>query len=103
IALAAYNVGQGHILDARNIAREMNLDPNKWSSISIALPLLSYQKHYKKARYGYCRGTEPIEYINKIMIYYDILKRQGIEYEKYAESKPAEKGDKKIRIAQQMD
>ena len=79
IALAAYNVGQGHILDARNIAREMNLDPDKWSSISTTLPLLTHQKHYKKAIYGYCMGTQPIEYINKIMIYYDILKRQGIE------------------------
>ena len=81
IALATYNVGQGHMLDARNIAREMNLDPNKWSSLSITLPLLTYPKYYKKAIYGYCRGTEPIEYLNKIMIYYDILKRQGIEYE----------------------
>ena len=80
IALAAYNVGQGHIFDARDIAREMNLDPDKWSSLSITLPLLTHQKYYKKARYGYCRGTEPIEYINKIMMYYDILKRQGIEY-----------------------
>jgi len=80
IALAAYNVGQGHILDAQNIAREMNLDPNKWSSLSITLPLLTYQKYYKKAKYGYCRGTEPIEYINKIMLYHDILKRQGIEF-----------------------
>ncbi len=79
IALAAYNVGQGHMLDARNIAREMNLDPNKWSSLSTTLPLLTHPKYYKKAIYGYCRGTEPIEYINKIMIYYDILKRQGIE------------------------
>ncbi len=86
IALAAYNVGQGHIFDAQNIAREMNLDPYKWSSLSTTLPLLTYRTHYKKATYGYCRGTEPIEYINKIMIYYDILKRQGIEYETYAET-----------------
>jgi len=86
ITLAAYNVGQGHIFDAQNIAREMNLDPYKWSSLSITLPLLTYRTHYKKAAYGYCRGTEPIEYINKIMIYYDILKRQGIKYETYAET-----------------
>ena len=105
IALAAYNVGQGHILDARNIAREMNLDPNKWSSLSITLPLLSYQKYYRKATYGYCRGTEPIEYIKKIMIYYDILKRQGIEYETYAKglSNQEQGKDKEIRIVQQMD
>ena len=30
--------------------------------------------------YGYCRGTEPVLYVKQIMIYYDILKRQGIEY-----------------------
>lgn len=93
IALAAYNVGQGHILDARNIALEMNLDPNKWSSLSTTLPLLSYRKYYKKAIYGYCRGTEPIEYISKIMIYYDILKRQGIEYNTYAKSNQEKKID----------
>jgi membrane-bound lytic murein transglycosylase F len=86
ITLAAYNVGQGHIFDAQNIAREMNLDPYKWSSLSTTLPLLTYRTYYKKATYGYCRGTEPIEYINKIMIYYDILKRQGIEYNTYAET-----------------
>jgi len=92
IALAAYNVGHGHILDAQNIAREMNLDPYKWSSLSTTLPLLTYRTHYKKARYGYCKGTEPIEYINKIKTYYDILKQQGIEYNNtYAESSQKKK------------
>ena len=38
------------------------------------------QKYYQKAEYGYCRGTEPIEYVKQIMIYYDILRHQGIEY-----------------------
>ena len=104
IALAAYNVGQGHMLDAQNIARKMNLDPNKWSSLSTTLPLLTYPKYYKKARYGYCRGTQPIEYINKIMLYYDILKRQGIEFKTLGRSDPHEKeGDKKVRLVQQMD
>jgi len=80
IALAAYNVGQGHIFDARNLAKTMNLNPNKWSSLEQTLPLLRYRKYYKNATYGYCRGREPIKYIKQIMIYYDILKRQGIEY-----------------------
>jgi len=88
IALAAYNVGQGHIFDARDIARAMNLDPDKWSSLSTTLLLLTHPKYNKKARYGYCRGTEPIEYINKITMYYDILKRQGIEYKDEANPSP---------------
>jgi len=80
IALAAYNVGQGHVQDARRLAVKKNLDPNSWESLSQTLPLLRYRKYYKDAKYGYCRGTEPVIYVKQIMIYYDILKRQGIEY-----------------------
>jgi membrane-bound lytic murein transglycosylase F len=81
IALAAYNVGQGHVGDARRLAARMNLDPNSWESLAKTLPLLKYRKYYKNSKYGYCRGNEPVIYIKQIMIYYDILKRQGIEYE----------------------
>jgi membrane-bound lytic murein transglycosylase F len=80
IALAAYNVGQGHMLDARNLARKMQMDPDKWSSLVITLPLLSFHKYYKNARYGYCRGKEPINYVKQIMIYYDILKRGSLVF-----------------------
>ena len=80
IALAAYNVGQGHVQDARRLALKKKLDPNLWESLAQTLPLLRYRKYYKHAKYGYCRGTEPVVYIKQIMIYYDILKRQGIEY-----------------------
>ena len=80
IALASYNVGQGHVQDARNLAVKKNLDPDLWESLAQTLPLLRYRKYYKNAKYGYCRGTEPVRYIKQIMIYYDILKRQGIEY-----------------------
>ncbi|UCF91228.1 MAG: membrane-bound lytic murein transglycosylase MltF [Desulfobacterales bacterium] len=79
IALAAYNIGQGHIRDAQKLARQMNLDPNKWVSLTKTLPLLRYKKYYKNSEYGYCQGTEPLKYIKQIMIYYDILKRQGAE------------------------
>jgi membrane-bound lytic murein transglycosylase F len=80
IALAAYNVGQGHLQDARRLAIKKKFDPDLWESLSQTLPLLRYRKYYKNAKYGYCRGTEPVIYVKQIMIYYDILKRQGIEY-----------------------
>ena len=79
ISLAAYNIGQGHVRDARQLAVKMNLDPESWESLAKTLPLLSFRKYYKNSKYGYCRGTEPVLYINQIMIYYDILKRRGIE------------------------
>jgi membrane-bound lytic murein transglycosylase F len=80
IALAAYNIGEGHIHDARKLARKKGLDPNKWESLSKTLPLLRYKKYYRHTKYGFCRGTEPLRYIKQIMIYYDVLKRQGFEY-----------------------
>ena len=78
IALASYNVGRGHVLDAQGIAKERNLNPNSWAALEEILPLLRYPKHYKKTKYGYCRGTEPVRYVNRILTYYDILKREGI-------------------------
>ena len=78
ISLASYNVGRGHILDAQGIAKERHLNPNSWAALKEILPLLRYPKHYKKTKYGYCRGTEPVRYINRILTYYDILKREGI-------------------------
>ena len=80
ISLAAYNIGQGHMRDARNLAVKMKLNPDQWSSLAKTLPLLRYRKYYKNSKYGYCRGTEPIRYTKQIMMYYSILKRQGIEY-----------------------
>lgn len=80
ISLAAYNVGQGHLFDARNLARKMNMDPDKWKSIAKTLPKLRFRKYNKNSRYGYCRGTEALGYIKQIMIYYDILKQQSVEY-----------------------
>jgi membrane-bound lytic murein transglycosylase F len=80
IALAAYNVGKGHVLDARRLAWKMKLNPNKWSSIEKTLPLLSNRKYYKQSRYGYCRGSEPVFHVQSILTYYDILKRDAIEY-----------------------
>jgi len=82
IALAAYNVGLGHVEDARRLAVKKNLDPDSWESLKKTLPLLSYSKYYKKSKYGYCRGTEPIHYTKRIMTYYKIIKSQDNEYKK---------------------
>ena len=80
IAIAAYNVGKGHIMDARKIASAMGLDPNKWTSLEKTLPLLRQRKYYKNSRFGYCRGAEPVFQVQRVLTYYDILKRQAIEY-----------------------
>ncbi len=66
-ALGAYNVGPGHILDARRVARREGLDPDVWfGNVERALPLLSRQQYARRARYGYCRCTEPVRYVREI-------------------------------------
>jgi membrane-bound lytic murein transglycosylase F len=81
IALGAYNIGQGHIRDAQKIARQMELDPGKWASLVKTLPLLEQSEYFSKARYGYARGSEAVQYVKHIMIYYDILKHKSIQFD----------------------
>jgi len=77
ITLASYNVGPRHIESARRIAQEKRLDPHKWRSLEQTLPLLCYEKYIRMGKYGYCRGTEPVRYVNRILTYFDILRRQA--------------------------
>ena len=72
-ALAAYNVGIGHIHDARTLARRMNKNPDLWHEISDVLPLLSKKKYYSTLKYGYARGSEPVRYVQRIRDYHNIL------------------------------
>jgi membrane-bound lytic murein transglycosylase F len=78
IALASYNVGPRHILTAQRIARKRGFDPNKWSSLEQTLPLLCYEEYIRQSKHGYCRGTEPVRYVNRIRTYFDILRRQTL-------------------------
>jgi membrane-bound lytic murein transglycosylase F len=73
MALAAYNVGFGHLEDARVLAQDGGANPDRWVDVKKFLPLLSQKKWYKKTRYGYARGREPVRYVENIRSYYDIL------------------------------
>lgn len=77
-ALASYNVGYGHLMDARRLAVAKNLDPDSWTSIKKMLPLLEKSKYYKKSRYGYARGREAVHYVDNIRRYYQTLKAMNI-------------------------
>ncbi len=72
-ALAAYNVGGGHLDDARKLTKAAGLNPNKWLDVKKMLPRLSEKKWYSKTRYGYARGGEPVHFVANIRRYYDIL------------------------------
>ena len=75
LALAAYNVGMGHIWDARKLARQLYKNPDSWQDIATTLPLLTKKKYYKNLKHGYARGFEPVSYVKNIRDYQDILEK----------------------------
>ena len=76
--LASYNVGYGHVRDAQQLAAEKGLPDGKWSSLRQTLPLLRYPKYHRRTRFGYARGTEPVRYVDRILTYYDVLRRLSL-------------------------
>ena len=76
LALAAYNVGRGHLHDAQELARRLEKNPYLWSDLRDVLPLLSNKKYYKTLKYGYARGREPVRYVQRIRNYSDILRNK---------------------------
>jgi membrane-bound lytic murein transglycosylase F len=68
--LAAYNIGLGHILDARALAAKNKKDPDVWDN-NVADFLLSKSdpKYYTDpvVKYGYCRGTETYQYVAEVI------------------------------------
>ncbi len=73
LALAGYNIGFGHLEDARILTQKNGGNPDKWADVKQALPLLTKKKWYKKTRHGYARGREAVTYVDSIRSYYDIL------------------------------
>lgn len=73
MALAAYNIGLGHLEDARRITQQQGYNPDLWIDVKKHLPLLRQKKYYKKTRYGYARGNEAVNYVENIRRYYDSL------------------------------
>ena len=76
-ALAAYNIGMGHLYDARQLARQLGKNPSLWSDLAEVFPLLSQKKYYRNLKHGYARGREPVRYVKRIRDYQDILERMA--------------------------
>ncbi|HZX22786.1 MAG TPA: membrane-bound lytic murein transglycosylase MltF [Woeseiaceae bacterium] len=74
MSLAAYNVGYGHLMDARRIVEIQGGNPDAWIDVSETLPLLAQRKWYSRLMYGYARGWEPVLYVENVRTYLDILR-----------------------------
>ncbi len=73
LAMASYNVGAGHVEDARILTERQGGNPNLWQQVKQRLPLLRQKAYYQTLRHGYARGDEPVTYVDNIRYYYDML------------------------------
>ncbi|MFO7582629.1 membrane-bound lytic murein transglycosylase MltF [Guyparkeria sp.] len=73
LALASYNIGRAHVLDARELARALGKDPDSWADMREVLPLKADKRYYPQTKYGYARGYEPVQYVQRIRNYRDVI------------------------------
>jgi membrane-bound lytic murein transglycosylase F len=73
MALAAYNIGMGHLEDVRVLTQKQGGDPDSWEEVSGRLELLTQEKWHQQTRYGYARGFEARQYVENVRAYYEIL------------------------------
>ncbi|HEY1075981.1 MAG TPA: membrane-bound lytic murein transglycosylase MltF [Fontimonas sp.] len=73
LALIAYNIGYGHLLDVMDLTQKQGGDPSRWLDVRDRLPLLTQSKWHSKTKYGYARGYEARTYVGNIRTYYDML------------------------------
>ncbi|MCB0385704.1 MAG: membrane-bound lytic murein transglycosylase MltF, partial [Bdellovibrionales bacterium] len=77
LTLAAYNVGYGHLEDARVLTQNGGKNPDAWSDVREHLPLLAKKKWHAQSKHGFARGEEPVNYVRNVRRYYDVLVWMG--------------------------
>jgi membrane-bound lytic murein transglycosylase F len=80
--LASYNIGQGHIIDAQNLARELGMKDSVWDgNVAEALLMKQQEKYYTMScvKHGYCNAREPFIFVQKIIGTYDLYKSVSSE------------------------
>jgi membrane-bound lytic murein transglycosylase F len=83
MALAAYNLGSGHLHDARRLASSLGRNPDSWADMKAVLPLLAKREHAGKSKYGYARGGEARAMAENVRIYFDILAKYEKPYREF--------------------
>jgi membrane-bound lytic murein transglycosylase F len=67
--LASYNTGPGHVEDAQRLASKYGGDPLVWEDVSYWLLQKSTQQYSadEVVKFGFCRGLEPVNYVDHIL------------------------------------
>ncbi len=80
LALASYNVGYGHLEDARILTQRHGLNADTWIDVKKTLPLLTRSDFYITVKRGFARGGEAVILTENIRNYFDILVRYEESY-----------------------
>lgn len=75
--LASYNVGLGHIIDARHLTEKYDKNPDIWDgNVAFFLKNKAFSKYYNDdvVKHGYCRGSETYGYVIKVLNRYKHFK-----------------------------
>ncbi|HKT74155.1 MAG TPA: membrane-bound lytic murein transglycosylase MltF [Steroidobacteraceae bacterium] len=76
LTVAAYNVGFGHLEDARILAQMKGKNPDSWADVREELPLLAQERWYQRVKRGYARGWEPVQFVDRVQRYLRLLEWQ---------------------------
>ncbi|KUJ84173.1 membrane-bound lytic murein transglycosylase MltF [Microbulbifer flavimaris] len=97
MALAAYNVGYGHLEDARVLTEKTGGNPDRWTDVRERLPLLAKRQYYKQTKHGYARGWEPVTYVQNIRHYQALLSWSSrIEEQRLAEAEAERRAEEAL-------
>jgi membrane-bound lytic murein transglycosylase F len=76
LTVAAYNVGFGHLEDARILAQTRGKNPDSWADVRDQLPLLGEERWYSLVKRGYARGWEPVQFVDRVQRFLTLLEWQ---------------------------
>jgi membrane-bound lytic murein transglycosylase F len=73
LAMAAYNIGIGHLEDARIITQMRKKNPDRWADVRVNLPRLSDPHWHSRVKRGYANGRETVEFVERVSQFAAIL------------------------------
>lgn len=73
--LAAYNAGEGRIIDCRNLAQAKGADNTRWEEIVKIIPLMREDSvlQEESVKLGKFQGHETIDYIDSVLSHYQSI------------------------------
>jgi len=73
LAIAAYNIGIGHLEDARIVTQMRKKNPDRWSDVRTNLPRLSDPRWHSRVKHGYANGAETAQFVERVSQFAAIL------------------------------